>query len=1163
MSHVEVDPDAIPEELKARDQWLLWDKSNDTPRQPHWDGDFYISWSDPADWHSFEEAVEAAESVDSWGIGYVMAVDNDDHARGLYGVLDIDGCAEGEHGKPKEWVPSLDTFGDHDAYIEWSPSGTGLHIPIVGVEKPDWWADQHFTDDEHEGVELLTNKFCTFTGDDLQGVGSDVVEWSDDVEHWLIEAYKAVTGEDPTKSKSADFEDASDGGRGNREEFLSDDDIRDALGCIDPDVEYNTWRDIGFALADFFSSDHTAASLFKEWSRGGSKWDSDAEAQAERIISDASSGGGRTIGTVVHLARQNGWTMPTPGTGSTDPATDPPAQDIDEEEVRRGEQILESQYSPEAPPRELEHRNGCYGYEKVYKDSDGNVTNTVFDTVCNFTLETVSVLKTDAGNEFRVAVHPQSAMEDSYEVRVDPTVFNSQQTFKEEVVCGRTTWFDTNNRKGVPTQTILRHLRELVSQQPAPIRSGTEFIGLAPSREEWVTPFGSIGTDGWVENPDYEFYAKAGEDDQSGSLSQKWSLRPEDGTDFDVDEVRRICELLPQTRKLDRGLPILGWFYAAPLRPLIHSEFGEGAFNLLQVYGDSGAGKTTTLESFWKAFGGGSDPYGANDTSFTIEKHMTESCGLPVWYDEYKPAEMPKGDLDRLRRALKKVTKGATLPKGTADMGEIAFELRAPVVVSGEQKFQDPPIRRRAIMTNLTSEATEPGSSTVQAFGELTGASYEDGNGEQHFPEGCELEDHARAYYTYVISQDTEELERVWIQAREQSEAFLDELDVQLDGDEQRGIQTIAFGVELYRQFAASVGVDSAVMPSDEDVLEAVDHVVSNIGKDGSRREHADDFMELLTLAATEDYIEAGVHYRAMESRKHEQEVLAIHMPSAFTAVKKYVREYNLEDEYTILSKGDYLTSFGNKAEQDGTYVFATNKRTRKIANGSKAVHFDPWRTEEKLGGDFQFAAFTNITDSDGEEETESDDDGPDGTPITELKPGYQDIVVEVASTVEPKPWLQAEGTLSDGSGIIDYVARGGSNVAADFEEGAEYYITDARVTKGDEGMPTVEIRDGVTEISELSSSTQSGLPEHADDGATDSAATDGGKGLPQDERVAAVRKAVTAKQGAGDRAAPIGTVVEAAVENGADRERARETIDDLLQSGELYEPKDGEVETT
>lgn len=53
-----------PDELHQRDQWLMWDDA-DSPRRPHWRGDFSISWNDPDDWHTFDEAREAALTRDS------------------------------------------------------------------------------------------------------------------------------------------------------------------------------------------------------------------------------------------------------------------------------------------------------------------------------------------------------------------------------------------------------------------------------------------------------------------------------------------------------------------------------------------------------------------------------------------------------------------------------------------------------------------------------------------------------------------------------------------------------------------------------------------------------------------------------------------------------------------------------------------------------------------------------------------------------------------------------------------------------------------------------------------------------------------------------------------------------------------------------------------
>jgi putative DNA primase/helicase len=358
MPEVEINPEAIPEELRDRDQWLMWDASAEAPRRPHWRGNFAVSWTEPDDWHSFEEALEAAEEHASWGIGYVFANTNRDHPRGLYGALDLDGCVDDE-GSPKEWLPSLQPFFDADAYMELSPSGTGIHIPLLGFEPPEWWSDTHFTDDEHEGLEAYGKKFFTFTGDRLRGAGEAVAETGEFVEDWLIEAHKSVTGDDPTKEQSDDFDHAVEGGRANREEFLEEDDIRDALDHIDPDVGYNTWRDIGFALAEFFSSDRTAYKVFRDWSRGGSKWDDDAEKQAKRIIEDASSGGGRTIGTVIHHARSGGWEMPT--TNSPDPVG-----------IERPDGEAEGEESTENPDDDSETSSSRSGPRPSWKDVRSN-----------------------------------------------------------------------------------------------------------------------------------------------------------------------------------------------------------------------------------------------------------------------------------------------------------------------------------------------------------------------------------------------------------------------------------------------------------------------------------------------------------------------------------------------------------------------------------------------------------------------------------------------------------------------------------------------------------------------------------------------------------------------------------------------------------------------
>lgn len=287
----------VPDELKERDQWLMWDQSNDTPKQPHWRGKFSISWSDPDDWHSFEEAVEAAAEKDSWGIGYVMAQDNDDYARGLYSCLDLDGCLE-SRSSPKDWLPSLEPFIEDDAYIEYSPSGDGLHIPLVGQDIPDWWTDSHLTDEEHEGVDVLTNKFCTFTSDILESHEADGVSDVDPTP-WLHNAYHALNGEYP-RTEAED-----DGKSDYSNDEWGRDEIKEALNTLDSNCAYPKWRNLAFAVHDWDSST-TGKSLFEQWSRGGG-WDEQSQQYIDQIWANSEEGNGVTVGTLIHHAMEAGW----------------------------------------------------------------------------------------------------------------------------------------------------------------------------------------------------------------------------------------------------------------------------------------------------------------------------------------------------------------------------------------------------------------------------------------------------------------------------------------------------------------------------------------------------------------------------------------------------------------------------------------------------------------------------------------------------------------------------------------------------------------------------------------------------------------------------------------------------------------------------------------
>lgn len=839
---------------------------------------------------------------------------------------------------------------------------------------------------------------------------------------------------------------------------------------------------------------------------------------------------------------------------------DPPqpvdsTSNFDDTEVERGERILKSQTSPESPVGELTYHNGGYGVPWSNTDSDGNVIDEGVDQVTNFTMETQSVLDTEESetSELVIRVHPNHPADESYDVRVEPSVFNSSDSFAAEVVTGSTTWYDPSNRKTIPRSTILRYLRETVAAQPAPHRTGQSYIGLSDDGTEFVTPVGSITPDGWADDPDYEFYSKGGDGHKTGPLQQKWEIEAEQEIGIDDSDVARICELIASIRAPERGLPILGWFYAAPVKALIHEW--EREFPLLAPHGDTGTGKTSGIETFMQAFGGTGEPLSSTDTKFTKEKHLAESRGFPIWIDEYKPTEMSESYRNHLHQRLKEVTKERTMPKGRPDMGMDMLHMRAPVVLSGEQKVSDPAVRRRSILTNLTREPTRDGTPEKAAFGELTGTSYSDESGEQHHPDGMDLRCHAIAYYRWVLDHETGKLQAFWRQARQRTKEILKAHGITLEASEERALQTIIFGCRIHHEFASSFGADETALPTAEDIESACLHVVENIGKDGQRREHADEFLELLSLAATEEYIEPGINHRVLKSQNHGIEVLAVHMPSCYSAVKRYVRDSNLEDQYNILSKTDYSNSFANKAESGNGYVIDTNKQTRGIENGRRAIHFDPDAITDKLGGDFNLDVFRPES-----ERVDADDDMiAAATPLTELSAPsggspYRTVTIEIRSWAAGSDAGPAEkGVVVDATGVVDMVDWFGCEVSGTFEEGKCYLIENARVSTY-EGAVQLEIVKDVTEAKPIQ--TGAGHTSAADTDAEQSgleAATDGGAEPEQIDYIKTLRSLI-------DEIGPASEdeIVDKAVDEGFSTDRAEEMLDRFIKQGQVLRTSEG-----
>jgi len=994
--------------------------------------------------------------------------------------------------------------GTHKFYRV-SPSGDGRLIAAVlkdefGTSKgnvaPSW------------GEVRVANQYVVGAGSSLTSCSKDWHDCSDDGEgDYEIGADReiatvdadtvvAVLSEDPDLSTSSEEDSEETDG-----EVEDPDDVLDyALNESDDEKLKRLWRgDYSDYGGDRSEAESALAYKLAFWLQGDKQEVRRAMDRADLKKWPEREDGSYRESVLEAVDKCNEYFEPT--------ETKERAPSYNEDEVERAEDLLQAECGPEDPAGEMVHRNGQYGYWWE-KREDGELVEREFQPVTNFTLETLEHLKTDDSELLRVRVHPAHPMGEEYEIEIHPTVFNETRTFKEEVVRGKTTRYEPGQRN----QQALNDLRETVGAQMVATRIGSEHIGLCGDEySEWVTPKGTLDESGAADDPEYRYYAKGGaSDSDGGALARKWQLDPETVGDYETDDVAQILELLPQTRRHDRGLPILGWFYAAPLRPLIHDW--EGEFNLLQVVGSTGTGKTSTLKAYWEAFGMQPDPFSASDTPFTLMKHMASSSGVPVWIDEYKPADIRSDRLDTLHRRLREVTKGTAVSKGLPNLGEVLFQIKAPVVVSGEQKFSQsvPAVRRRSIMTTLSEEPTTDGSSYTEAFSKLTGTAFERADGSVQYPSGYDLSDHARAYYTFLLSQDGAELEELWNQCREDTGDLLADRDLSLEPTEFQGAQTILFGVRVYRKFAETVGADLSALPAESEVGDAFEHFASNIGKDGQRRGYDDTFLELFAQAVGSEYITEEEDFRFVESQKWGTEVLAFHMPSVYAGVKRYVRDYNLDGEYNIIGKPDYLSAFKDKSEKEHSHVLKTNHKTRLEGGPTKCVVIDPELTKQKLGSDFDLRSVGFTTEEEDEEGDNDDGDGPDGDSripfetenldsAAENPTGHANIAGEVLKVVKPEnesaPALKA--TVSDDTTAAELVHWSDSEIV---KEGDEIAVKNSVLDSFD-GTTQFVVDSSVSEVVLLKRSVgeDPDATDLSDGNGSEAAATDGGDSVEDD----------------------------------------------------------------
>jgi len=797
---------------------------------------------------------------------------------------------------------------------------------------------------------------------------------------------------------------------------------------------------------------------------------------------------------------------------------------------------------PEPTEQGLEVREGCYGYEKSGDDGP------VWVEVANFQLKAESFL-VDANGEDSVelTVRP-SGSGDSYTVTVDMTVFNNVRTFRNKVVTQRSTAYSGG-------MSTLNSLRKFIGNQDAPVRVGVDQLGL--HGREWVTPDGVLTADGWTSDPDHVYRRS------DTPIEQQWDLDPDEWPDgeFDRDTVASILELLPPTRESDRFLPVLGWWYAAAFRPLVMEWAGQ--FPILNVSGETGAGKTGTFNVLSQLFALGTDPQAATGTTFPKLTSIGSSNAVPVWLDEYKPAGMADYRVDALHNHLRKSTRGATAARGNPDGSSDLFALRAPVCITGEQLVSGPAEERRAIQTTFSEQPSSPETDMYRCYKELVGGAYTDPETERtEQPGGYELKQHAVAYLQWVLRrvESTDTLHQWWREAGKDVAELLAKHDITgLNDDVADGFQVIRFGCMLYRRFAAMMGADPGSAGVNDEAIDSAIMYVAQAGGGVEQLSHTERLLSVASRAAAtggnDQYLVEDEHYRLLTPSDREREELRLKLGTGFDQIRRYASEHSVADGDLLGSAEDYRDRIQNAADDPDSTVIKSSVVTRGL---NRSVAFDIERAEQTIRG-VERMLWTD--------DTEQEDRGGDGpaSPINEVSAEDAGRYVTLTARVNDVNRPNAAdaptqvGTLVDRTGPIDLVCWDSSPF--DLAPNEHYRFEDVEIGQY-QNAAQAKLVNGVTSVEPITPGDGYTEAEGEDGADTDGDAAVGD--LPQGERVEKIQKLVRVKakkrefKEAGG--VPRAVIIEAVAGNGVRPDDAERTLDRLVTDGQLVEGDEGRV---
>ncbi|RMG45658.1 MAG: hypothetical protein D6718_06895, partial [Acidobacteria bacterium] len=203
-------------------------------------------------------------------------------------------------------------------------------------------------------------------------------------------------------------------------------------------------------------------------------------------------------------------------------------------------------------------------------------------------------------------------------LRLPLKAFHSKRDLIRHLPSADLQWTGSDNN----VQGLLR----VLARRDVPRRPGTTMIGdyKRDGVHLWVGPDCAIGKDGFLRPSPVVFVSNG------GSLHGRVRYVEADEGDF-LHVARKVFEFLPRLNRPEVILPVIGWFFATPVKPRFMERVGS--FPALFIWGTQGSGKSTlVIDVFWPLFGvRDAEPYSATETEFALLKVLTASRSVPVF----------------------------------------------------------------------------------------------------------------------------------------------------------------------------------------------------------------------------------------------------------------------------------------------------------------------------------------------------------------------------------------------------------------------------------------------------------------------------------------------------------------------------------------------------